>query len=113
MGWNSGYAIMENTVITVYDAGVLTKEILDRLMDPFKNTDCDSGGSRGLVAKDGLGVKEIICKVMEPEKYQAVLDNPQWYEGEEPGTENHHRWRSSKAAYALSLSIWCEQWGMF
>lgn len=76
MGWNSGYTAMEKTVVSVYNTGRLTPELLDALMEPYKGTDCDSGGSAGLRADDGLGMEEIICKVMEPEKYQDVTRHP-------------------------------------
>jgi len=70
MGWNEGYEIMEATVIAVYDTGKLTKESLDTLMLPYYDTDIDSGGSQNLRSKDGHNVKEIVCLVMEPERYR-------------------------------------------
>lgn len=113
MGWNAGYTAMEAAVVAVYDTGALTKEILDAIMEPYKNTDCDSGGSMDLKARDGLGVEEIICKVMEPEKYAEAKASPNWYEGEEPNSDYHHGWQSSKAGSALFWSIWNGRWGIF
>ncbi|MCU6746330.1 hypothetical protein OCV51_01430 [Faecalicatena acetigenes] len=107
MGWNTGYRIMEQTVIEVYNAGILTPNLLEKLMEPYKHTDCDSGGSRDLKANDGLGVEEIICKVMEPEKYKDVIKNPKYYEGEP------ERWESNEKAYELFYSIWNGKWGIF
>ncbi len=75
MGWNEGYTIMESQVVAVYDCGLLNKNLLNALMEPFKNSDIDSGGSRDLKANDGKGVEEIICFIMEPEKYQEALDS--------------------------------------
>lgn len=107
MGWNTGYKIMEHTVIAVYDTGTLTAQLLDTIMEPYKNTDCDSGGSENLKAKDGLGVEEIICKVMEPEKYMDVIQNPKYYEGES------ETWESNGRAYDLFKSIWNGKWGIW
>lgn len=72
MGWNAGFKIMEETVISLYDRNLLTREILDAVMQPYVDTDTDSGAGGGLKAADGLGAEEIICKVMEPEKYALI-----------------------------------------
>lgn len=75
MGWNSGYAIMEQQVISFYDKGLLTRDILNTLMTPFCNTDIDSGGSQDLKSQDGKSAEEIMCMIMEPEKYQKAIDD--------------------------------------
>ena len=62
MGWNSGYTIFEATVVGAYDLGLLNKDLLCVLMEPYRGSDIDSGGSHDLVAKDGLNVKEIVVK---------------------------------------------------
>lgn len=80
------------------------------MMEPYKGTDCDSGGSHNLRSKDGLGVEEIIAKVMELEKYREVLECPVWYEGEEPESGHCHGWPSNRAAQNLFWSIWNELW---
>lgn len=108
MGWNAGYTIMEETVIRVYNAGMLTRDLLELLMEPYKGTDCDSGGSKNLKAKDGLGVEEIICKVMEPEKYQDVIENPKPYYENEPD-----EWSNNERAYDLFWSIWNGHWDIW
>ena len=41
MGWNEGYRIMEKQVIGLYDAGLLTKEVLNIVMGPFCNSDIE------------------------------------------------------------------------
>lgn len=64
MGWNSAYTIMEATVIGAYDLGKLDKELLLVLVEPYRGTDIDHGGSCGLKAKDGLDVSEVIVTVM-------------------------------------------------
>jgi len=76
MGWNQGYTIMEAQVVKAYDSGFLNKDLLNVIMEPFRDSDIDSGGSYDLKAKDGKGAEEIICFIMEPEKYQDAIDNP-------------------------------------
>lgn len=87
MGWNSGYTVMEQTVIVLYDRGLLNKEVLDAVMQPYFGTDIDSGGSQNLKTKDGLLVEDLICKIMEPDKYREATegfipdpDDPEWNE---------------------------------
>ena len=104
MGWNSGYKTMESSIVAVYDAGALTPKLLDKIMEPYKGTDCDSGGSQDLKSEDGLGVEEIICKIMKSDEYKDVIENPDYYEDEEPG------WNSNKRAYDLFRSIWSDIW---
>lgn len=75
MGWSQGFTIMEQQVVDLYDAGALNKEVLHAVMKPFYNTDIDSGGSQNLKAHDGKSVEEIVCFIMEPEKYQEALSS--------------------------------------
>lgn len=107
IGMNTGYAQMEKEVVALYDKGVLTRELLDKIMDPYKESDCDSGESKNLRSKDGLGIEEIICKTMKPEEYKDVTENPEYYVGE-PET-----WQSNKKAYDLFSSIWYGMWGIW
>ena len=62
MGWNSGYAIFESTVIGVYNLGVLDKKLLEVLMAPYRGTDIDSGGSKDLESIDGKTVEQIVIE---------------------------------------------------
>jgi hypothetical protein len=64
MGWNQGYEIFESTVVGAYDLGKLDQELLAVLMEPYRDTDIDPGGSRDLTARDGLDVVEIVLKTM-------------------------------------------------
>ncbi|MGE5631355.1 MAG: hypothetical protein ACM3TR_09700 [Caulobacteraceae bacterium] len=87
MGWNEGYRIMEQQVVSLYDAGLLNKNVLNTLMQPFCDTDIDHGGSEDLKSKDGKSADDIICFIMEPEKYQEATENfipdpkdPDWNE---------------------------------
>ena len=62
MGWNQGFRIFEQTVIHSYDLGKLDKPLLYVLMEPYRNTDIDEGGSRDLLTTDGLTIKEVVLK---------------------------------------------------
>lgn len=115
MGWNTGFKIMENTVITLYDANCLTKELLDKIMDPFKGTDCDSGGKEGLLTKDGLCVEHVICRIMKPEETEQVEQNPVFYDDLEENKEIYMEnpdweWVANEAACDLFYSIWKDIW---
>jgi hypothetical protein len=77
MGWNTGYTIFEETVVGAYNLGLLSKDLLSVLMEPYRDTDIDSGGSMDLTSKDGLGVKEIVIKTwgLELPEEPDVPDN--------------------------------------
>ena len=53
MGWNTGYTIFEATVVGAYDLRKLDKEMLTVLMEPYRDSDIDSGGSEDL-GLDGI-----------------------------------------------------------
>lgn len=113
MGWNEGYSIIEKIAVSAYDKNLLTKELMDCIMEPFKGCDVDSGGSNDLKTKDGLCLEQVVCKVMEPEKYEEVMANPVWYEDEEPGTELYDDWHSRQNGYELFDKIWRDVWHMW
>ena len=71
---------MEQKVIMAYNFGNLTPETLDAIMEPYKGTDCDSGGSNDLTSKDGLRVEHIICRVMKPKETKSVEEHPKFYD---------------------------------
>lgn len=62
MGWNQGYEIFESTVVGAYDLGKLDKDLLTVLMEPYRDTDIDSGGRMDLEANDGKGVEQIVIE---------------------------------------------------
>jgi hypothetical protein len=75
MGWNVGYEIMEKQVVELYDLGLLNKDVLNAIMQPFCNKDIDHGGSNDLKSRDGKSADDIICFIMEPEKYREATEN--------------------------------------
>jgi hypothetical protein len=62
MGWNTGYTIFEATVVGAYDLGKLDKDLLEVLMEPYRGTDIDRGGSADLESEDGKKVEEIVIE---------------------------------------------------
>ncbi len=67
MGWNEGYSIYEEIVIGLYDKNVLTQDVLQIVLNPFRDTDMDHGGSADLKTHDGLNADEVVVKVAKPE----------------------------------------------
>lgn len=63
MGWNTGWTIMEKTVVGSYNLGKLDKALLGVLMEPYRGSDIDSGGSQNLRAQDGKDVQDIVIEV--------------------------------------------------
>ena len=62
-------------MIVAYDLGKLDKDLLTVLMEPYRGTDIDSGGSCDLTAKDGKGVEQIVIETWG-------LDMPAWPDGD-------------------------------
>lgn len=115
MGWNSGFTAMEFNVISVYNTGTLDAAILDVIMEPYKGTDCDSGGSQNLLSKDGLCVEEIICKTMFPEEYQRAVECPVWIDDFEENKEiylenNNWKYIANDSLTNLFNIIWRDMW---
>ena len=114
MGWIQGGEIIQQQVIALYDAGILTPQILDIIMSPFEGTDADTAGFYSdVVAKDGKSVEEIICMVIEPNKYvEAVkhLPTDPWLNRL---TEKLRTFGNSEAGYHLFDSIWRERWKVY
>ena len=72
MGNNQAYSFMEETVVGAYNLGKLDVKLLKVLMEPYRGTDIDSGGSCDLKSKDGLSVEDIVIKIMEPSLFLGL-----------------------------------------
>lgn len=93
MGWNQGYTIFEATVVGAYDLGKLDKELLCVLMEPYRDSDIDSGGERGLRSHDGLNVEQIVLKtwgVSYPEKPELPADYRVWTDEQDRANEDYY-----------------------
>jgi YD repeat-containing protein len=94
MGNNDAYSNFQFTVITLYDHGVLTLDILDS----FGNYACtypdiDSGGDTGLTTKDGKTLEQVCIEIVDPEwkpvKSTTVsYDDPDHWKWE----EEYNKW---------------------
>lgn len=63
MGNNEAFSSFEATVLACYNRGVLTKELLKDLMEPYRDMDVDSGGMTGTLSKkDRLDIVDIVVK---------------------------------------------------
>lgn len=85
MGWNTGFEIMEATVMGAYKLGVLDKKLLAVLMRPYAGTDIDSGGRSGIRVR-GKEIEDVVCEVMGislPEPPKLPRDRAKW-------TDAHH-----------------------
>lgn len=82
MGWSSGYTIFEATVIGAYNLGKLDKALLTVLMEPYGNSDIDSGGSNELKSKDGKTVEQIVVETwgLEPPTQPSDEDDEEAWE---------------------------------
>lgn len=67
MGNNSAYTNFESLTVGLYNKGLLNKEILSSIMEQYRGTDIDSGGSMDLVSDDGLEVVEIVVRTLGKE----------------------------------------------
>jgi hypothetical protein len=101
MGNNAAYSSFEHTIITVYDHGVLTLELLDALAKDYEDMDVDSGGSRDLTTKDGKTLEEVCIGLVDPSwvpvksdgKYYSDPDAWEWDERYSKWNEiTHGRW---------------------
>lgn len=85
MGWNTGYTIFEATVIGSYDLGKLDRALLTVLMEPYRGSDIDSGGSRGLQSFGGKDVMQIVVETFGgrmPRKPKLPEDSSKWTDEE-------------------------------
>lgn len=109
MGWDQGYTELEAAVITAYDTGILTPEILNKIVEPYKGTDCDYGGSQSLKTKDGLSLEHVICKVLYPKEFNEILE-----EFKDTDEDDFHEYMyANDKANALYYKVWHKDWGMW
>jgi|GEM_PF-2025700 len=62
----AAYAAFERCVISLYDQGVLTLDLLDVLASAYWGTHVASAGSKGLVAHDGKDLQQICIALVDP-----------------------------------------------
>jgi hypothetical protein len=104
MGWNKGYTIFEATVIGAYDLGKLDKDMLTVLMEPYRGTDIDSGGSCALKSKDGKGVEQIVI-----ETWGLVMPAPPSNKFDTP--ESWDAWDTYNDAVYIQMQVVTKHFG--
>jgi hypothetical protein len=109
MGWNSGYSIFESTVVGAYDLGKLDEALLAVLMEPYRGTDIDSGGEKGLKSKDGLDVVDIVLKVRGveiPPAPDLPIDYQTWTDEQWQTSEDWYETRSEASSRITDEFEW-------
>lgn len=66
MGNNRAFTYFEETTVLLYDEGVLTPDLLNKLGEQWRDTDIDMGGYQELAAKDGKNLLQILVALMMP-----------------------------------------------
>lgn len=74
MSWSSGYNIVEQQIINVYNANKLNKNLLDAIMAPFANKDVEYGGFSSARTHNGKTAEQIIIEAFG-DTYPIQLDN--------------------------------------
>ena len=93
MGNNFSYTIVEEIIVTMYDANTLTLQNLDIICNVFRGTDIDSGGSQDLETKDGKFFEQVAVELVKPDfKPDETDPNDPWGYGEEFGEISSNRW---------------------
>jgi hypothetical protein len=83
MGNNAAYSSFEHTIVTIYNHGILTLELLDELAKDYEGMDVDAGGSRDLQTKDGKTLKEVCIGLVDPAWVPVKTDGPDDYDDPE------------------------------
>ena len=94
MGNNAAYAAFEYTIITIYDHGVLTLNLLDALAKDYEGMDIDAGGSRDLETKDGKTLEEVCIALVAPTWIPVKSTDTNAYYDEEcwEDEERNNKW---------------------
>jgi hypothetical protein len=94
LGNNVTYSTFQHTVITLYNHGVLTVDLLDELAKEYEGTDIDSGGDTGLLTKDGKTLEEVCIGLIDPawipersENDEDYMDPAEWED-----EERYYKW---------------------
>jgi hypothetical protein len=110
MGNNSAFTVFEATVVGIYDLGKLDRKVLAVLMEPYRDSDADSGGKAGLTGKDGLEVEEIVIKVMGgrlPARPKLPKNYLEWTPKQHQANEAHHEAVAGAFREITSRFGWC------
>ena len=93
MGNNRAFTAFEATVIATYNKGVLDKDLLSKLMEPYRNTDIDEGGMVGTITNDGLDIYQVVIKTFGhelPKKPDLPSDYKTWSDEQHGENDDYH-----------------------
>ena len=92
MGNNSAYTAFESITINAYNQGKIDRWLMSTIMNAWRNSDIDSGGSMGLLTCDGKNVEQVVIEVMG-ETFPKRPNVPEDYaERTKKQDEMHDRW---------------------
>lgn len=81
MGNNNAFRYFEETVIKIYDLGVLTLPVLEAIASEFESTDIDTGGSQDLKSKNGKSIAQICVELVLPKFQPGVREeDDSWWD---------------------------------
>lgn len=111
MGWNTGWRIMQEQVIGLYDAlgEKFTPEVCKVIMKSFIGTDFDEGGKDyNLLSKDGKTEEQIVVETMkpnfDPDSYESEwLDH---YEGISEDEKRHQAYAGMFDDMCRDQKLW-------
>lgn len=62
----AAYATFEKTICDLYERGMLTLDLLDRIAHQYRLIGIDSAGSQYLQARDGKDLHQICIELVDP-----------------------------------------------
>lgn len=82
----AAYTTFEQTVISLYDKGILTLDLLDALAEAYRGTHIDCAGSRDLTSRDGKDLQQVSIALVDPSFVLVARgsrdDNEEYWERE-------------------------------
>jgi hypothetical protein len=118
MGNNAAFSAFESSVMACAKRGVLDKNLLSDLMEPYRDMDIDSGGKQDITVKfkcrDGIirkmEVEDIVINVFtgkyfEPPKVSS--DFMKWTDAEQKLMDDHQERRYSAFNKITDKFGWC------
>lgn len=116
MGNNAAYATFQQTIITLYDHEKLDLATLDALAEEYRDTDIDSGGDTGLLARDGRDLETICIATVFPEwapqepteEQVSQAASTSWHRGDRNAARADLLWEQKYAQWCLLTEV---RWG--
>lgn len=115
MGNNSAFTAFEHSVVACYKKKSLDKHLLKTLMEPYRDTDIDSGGKVGLFVRENgqrLEVEDIVIKVMtgkffQPPPLPKEKDYSKWTPEQQKANDDYYEKRDGAFNKITNKCGWC------